>query len=262
MRVTNGNLVRRYVYDVRLGEERAVALYHGDTKLWPTLGDTVYSCVLDVNALYGSLLWAYWLHALDAIKWRCDGMCYIHLWAGGREYMLGSTFGKWNLAAYDSERATVVFGDNGPLWEKLQPGDEVLVSLQIPPRTSVEFDGTNVCYLPFISHTKLSVAWYKSKKRKWAGRSFCVAGSPSGTVHFGGSCETSMHKRLLYTRILPTNTHKWKDAVYNGAMVKGDTLLHIDSSALGSGIDGGVSLLWPGFTQSLKFKVSAVTRHG
>ena len=131
MRVTFGKLVRRYVYDVRLGERKVSALYLGDKKIWPTLRDTVYSCVLDVAAVEGALDWAYWLHALDAVgKLGASAECYMKLTAGGREYMLGSTFGGWYPAEYDG-RATVVFGDNGPLWEKLQPGDVVTVQVRV-----------------------------------------------------------------------------------------------------------------------------------
>ena len=262
MRVTNGKRVRKYVYDVRLGDNTAAALYCGDRKLWPTLSDTVYSCVLDVNELEGSVNRAWWLHALDAVgKLGASAECHMKLTAGGREYMLGSTFGGWYLAEYDG-RATVVFGDNGPLWEKLQPGDVVTVQLRVPGRESEEFEGQRVCYLPHLTKTQMRVVFHKGKKKRWAGRRFNVTGQPGGVVHWGGSCETSEHKRGQKTRVLPGNTHKWYNRVHNDAMVVGETQLAIDTVAIGSGGGGGLTFLWPGFTTTLRLKVSAVTRHG
>lgn len=262
MRVTNGKRVRKYVYDVRLGDNKAAALYHGDEKLWPTLSDTVYSCVLDVNELEGSVNRAWWLHALDAVSKGVGSECYMKLRAGGREYMLGTTFGDWYLAEYDG-RATVVFGDNGPLWEKLQPGDEVIVELRVPARESATvWAGNSVVGLPYLSGTRLRVQWTKGKEKKAAGCVFNVKGVPSGRVHYGGWCDTSEHKRGLKTRILPENTHKWRDAVYNDGMVTGDSALDVTVGVNGSGGGGRVTLLWPRFDKTIRFTVAAVTRHG
>lgn len=263
MRSTNGKRVRKYVYDVRLGDNKAAALYRGNEKLWPTLSDTVYSCVLDVNELEGSVNRAWWLHALDAVSKGVGSECYMKLRAGGREYMLGATFGNWYLAEYDG-RATVVFGDNGPLWEKLQPGDEVSVELRVPARESAEFEGQSVCYLPYLTNTRMRVSFTKWKKKRHAGRRFEVGASAGNVVHYGGYCETSEHKRGNKTRVLPSNTHKWYNRVYNNNMVVGETSLAIDTAPIGSGggPGGGVTFLWPGFITRLRFKVSAVTRHG
>lgn len=262
MIATNGKLVRKYVYDVRLGGSKAVALCRGEKKLWPTLSDTVYSCVLDVNEFEGTFEWAYWQHALDAVAKLGGSLeCYMKLTAGGREYMLEGTFGSWYKAGFDG-RATVTFGDDGPLWERLRPGDEVSVELRVPARESEEFEGESVCYLPFLSGTGLRVVFHKGQKRRWAGRVFKVTGQPGGVVHYGGSCETSEHKRGRKTRVLPGNTHKWYNRVYDDSMVEGERELAIETAAIGSGGGGGVTLLWPGFKRIIRFKVSAVTRHG
>ncbi len=262
MRKTIGKLIRKYLYDKRLGDRRVVEIYRDGEKIWPTLSDTVYSCVIDVNELEGSVNRAWWLHALDAVaKLGASAECYIKLTAGGRDYMLGATFGNWSLAGYDG-RATVVFGDNGPLWDKLQPGDTVTVQLRVPGRESEEFEGQSVCYLPHLTKTQMRVVFHKGQKRRWAGRRFTVTGQAGGVVHWGGSCETSEHKRGQKTRVLPGNTHKWYNRVHNDAMVVGETSLHIDTAAIGSGGGGGLTFLWPGFTTTLRLKVSAVTRHG
>ena len=261
MRKTIGKLVRRYLYDKRLGDRKVAAIYRGGVKVWPSLSDTAYSMVIDVNELEGSVNRGWWLHALDAVeKLGAGAECYIKLTAGGRDYMLGSTFDNWYLAEFDG-RATVVFGDNGPLMEKLHPGDEVSVELRVPARESAEFNGQCVCYLPHLTRTQMRVVFHKGQKRRWAGRRFRVTGQAGGVVHWGGSCETSEHKRGKKTRVLPGNTHKWYKAVHNDAMVAGETQLDIDTAAIGSGGGGGVTFLWPGFTTTLRLKVSAVTRH-
>lgn len=261
MRKTVGKFVRRYLYDKRVGDRKVSAIYLGDKKVWPSLSDTAASMVLDVTAAEGSVNWAWWLHALDAVSKRCDAECYMKLTAGGRDYMLGATFGSWYLAGFDG-RATVTFGDDGPLMSKLRVGDEVTVQLRIPARESAEFEGQCVCYLPYLTNTRMRVVFHKGQKRRWAGRRFRVTGQAGGVVHYGGSCETSEHKRGKKTRVLPGNTHKWYNAVYNNSMVAGETQLDIDTAAIGSGGGGGVTFLWPGFMTRLRFKVSAVTRHG
>lgn len=260
MRKTIGKLVRRYLYDKRLGDRKVVAIYRDDVKVWPSLSDTAYSMVIDVNELEGSVNRSWWLHALDAVSKGAGPECYMKLTAGGRDYMLGKTFDNWYLAEFDG-RATVVFGDNGPLMEKLHAGDEVSVELRVPARESAEFEGQCVCYLPHLAKTRLRVVFHKGQKRRWAGRRFRVTGQAGGVVHWGGSCETSEHKRGKKTRVLPGNTHKWYNAVHDDAMVAGETQLLIDTAAIGSGIGGGLTFLWPGFTVTLRFKVSAVTRH-
>lgn len=260
MRKTIGKYVRRYLYDKRLGDRRVVAIYRDGVKLWPTLADTICSCVIDVNALSGSIEWAYWLHALAAVQSQCNAECYLKLTAGGRDYMLGSTFGSWYKAAFDG-RATITFADDGPLAEYLRIGDTVSIEARIPARKSELFDGEAVCTLPFLTDTCLSVEWHKKQKRRYAGRRFTVTGQASSTVHFGGTCDTSEHKRGRKVRVLPGNTHKWHNAVYNGQMQQGDSSLSISTSPTGSGGGGGVAFLWPPFTKIFRFKIAAVTRH-
>ena len=271
MRITFGKLVRRYVYDVRLGERKVSALYLGDKKIWPTLSDTVYSCVLDVAAVEGALDWAYWLHALDAVgKLGASAECYMKLTAGGREYMLGSTFGGWYLAEYDG-RATVVFGDNGPLWEKLQPGDVVTVQVRVPareldvvqtPHENAEVSG--VVDVPWLPGTGLSLRVTKGRKKSSAGVRFSVTGQPSGTVHIGGFAQKNGHSRgsyygTAYARDMGV-INGWTSA-FNDSWASGDGKLIVWGEWYNAG-SGYLRLLFPGFAETLRFRVSAVTRHG
>ncbi len=256
MRVTNGKRVRKYVYDVRLGDNKAAALYRGDRKIWPTLSDTVYSCVLDVTAHEGGELWPYWLHALDAVgKLGASAECHMKLTAGGREYMLGSTFGNWYLAEYDG-RATVVFGDNGPLADRLRVGDEVVVELRVPGRRVVIFNraitGGSLevdVHVPLLPGSVVGFSQSCAGKRNWSFGRLAVSGAPSGEELLAFRVDKQSRTWVTYSRVVqqvPAADSGWK-AVF---------------SLSGSGYlrDGFVS--YPAFARRVVFKVSAVTRHG
>lgn len=271
MRKTIGKYVRRYLYDKRLGDRRVVAIFRDDVKIWPTLSDTVYSCELDENEVSGSLDWAYWLHALDAVaKLGASAECYIKLAAGGREYMLGGTFGNWYVAEYDG-RATVIFGDNGPLWDKLQPGDEVTAQLRVParelevvqtPHEDAEVSG--VVDVPWLPGTGLGLRVNKGRKKRSAGVNFSVTGQPSGTVHIGGFAQKNGHCRgsyygTAYARDMRV-INGWTSA-FDDVWASGDVRLNVWGDWYNSG-SGYLRLLFPEFAETVRFKVSAVTRHG
>ena len=258
MRKTIGKLIRKYLFDKRLGERRVVAIYRDGKKIWPTLSDTVYSCVLDVAAVEGSLDWAYWLHALDAVeKLGARADCYIKLTAGGRDYMLGKTFRNWYVAGYDG-RATVVFGDDGPLCDKLKPGDEVRVQLRVPGRKGADF-ATNIentgaegeLALPPLRKTGVYIRIGKGKKKQGAPVRMDYYGVPSGvravtgTVDFGSG---RGERQYVFE--------------YNGDVRKRDYGAYLAYEAWGACCPYEVCPMYPGFTRVIRFKVSAVTRHG
>lgn len=272
MRITAGKLVRRYVYDARLGERNVSALYLDGRKIWPTLSDTVKSCVLDVAAVEGSLDWAYWLHALDAVgKLGAGKECYVKLTAGGREYMLGGTYGHWYEAEYDG-RATVKFGDNGALWEKLQPGDEVEVEMRVPARESGSMASVSaataeeVFSLPWLPGTGLAFTVGKGRKKTNADWDFTVAGQGSGTLHIDGAARITGHKRgdwatVVYARKM--GVHQTMRFSWDDAYAAGDVGVLVRMVAHNGGtVIHKSRLLWPGFVRTIRFKVSAVTRHG
>lgn len=270
MIATNGETVRRYVYDVRLGERKAAALYRGDTRLWPTLSDTLAGCVLDVNELEGSEDYVYWVHALGAVaRLGASAECYMKLTAGGRDYMLGSTFGAWYKAGYDG-RATVDFGEDGPLWEALRVGDEVRVQLVVPEHEGVHVeaglngDAEAATWLPWLPGSYLRVKVGKWQKRVSAGCRFKVVGQPSGTVHVEGFAQKNGHCRgshwgCAYARessVLNGKVRQWCDE-----RVPGDDSLLVRGEWYNAG-SGEVFPVFPGFRKTIRFKVSAVTRHG
>lgn len=256
MRKTVGKFVRRYLYDKRLGDRRVVAIYRDGVKIWPTLSDTVYSCVPDVAALEGGELWPYWLHATEAVEQLgASAECYMKLTAGGRDYMLGSTFGSWYKADFDG-RATVVFGDDGPLAERLRVGDEVVVELRVPARRVVIFGGAITSgqrevdvHVPLLPGSVVGFSQSCAGKRKWSFGRLSVLGAPSGEELLGLRVDKQSRTWVTYSRVVqqvPAGDSGWR-AVF---------------SLSGAGYLRGVFVSYPAFVRRVVFSVSAVTRHG
>lgn len=249
-------VVRSAVCGVRLGTMRVERLMHGRELVWPTLSDTVAKAILDVPALDGTLEGAYWAYALGSLD--AGGQVFVRV--GRREYVLDGEYKQYDRAHYDGAGG-LEFGDNGPFMEDLQAGDEVEVHLVVPSRKSEVYRSDSIC-LPYLEGTDLIVTWHKGQKKVQAGRRFTVTGVPSGMVHFGGHCYTDEHKRHDQTRVLPGNTHKWAEAVYDGSFVPGDTSMDIDTEPTGSGGGGGLQFLFPDVEARFKVKVTGVIRHG
>lgn len=268
MRVTNGKGVRKYVYDARMGDDKLAMLCRGDRKLWPTLSDTVHSVVLDVAGVEGTSSWAYWLHALDAVAGGASAECYIRLKAGGREYMLNSTFNRWTLARYDGQ-ATVIFGDNGPLYDKLAVGDVVTAELRVPVRYGVRVSAEpNLCaeadvHAPWLPGTSLNVEVIKGQKRVSAGCNYRLTGLPSGRVHIGGNAQKNGHCRGTYAGVAFAQSmgviNGWVSQYYAG-FVPGDTVLRVQNVSYNNA-STSIQPVFPGFAVSVRFRVSAVIRH-
>lgn len=271
MRKTIGKYVRRYLYDKRLGDRRVVAIYRDGVKIWPTLSDTVYSCVLDVAAVEGALDWAYWLHAVDALaKLGASAECYMKLTAGGREYMLGSTFGGWYLAEFDG-RATVVFGDHGPLATKLRVGDEVTVRMRVPERESarcsVEGESVTECYeaLPWLPGCRIGFTVSKGRKKTNAHWGFSVVGADSGVSHVDGYGLIEGHGRgdwgmAVWAKEMQVNAGKverWQDEYEAGD--RGVAVRWVSYN--GGTTLSDCRLVWPRFDKVIKLRVAAVTLH-
>ncbi len=264
MRSTNGKRVRKYVYDVRLGDNKAMALHRGDEKLWPTLSDTVYSCVLDVNELESSVDKAYWVHALDAVeKIGETADCSMTLRAGGREYTLNAA-GVWR-ADFDG-RATVVFGNDGPLVDKLRVGDEVEVTARIPAR-----NGEQLLIKRYNGWVTLSWEWP------------LIAGTRFGMILRNFSRKRSNYSSFGMVKSLPSgrgwNANKGNQKHASRPLTRGDLIKEADlqpgdmACSCEVMTSGGCYYdpskgqyqyafpAWPAFTRVFRFKVSAVTRH-
>lgn len=262
MRISLGNLVRRYVYGVRLGEKRVTAIYHGDKLIWPTLSDTVYAAVLDVASIEDTLQGAQFWHALEAVRSRGAAMdCYILLTAGGREYMLVAGFGRYDVAAWDGH-ATVVFGDNGPLSEALRAGDEVSLKLMVPestttrvasPRQNVGFSHTwETRWLPGAT---LVYSHYKGQKKVCAWASGTLTAQPSGKLYI----TAPWHNHPGHGRP-PNLVHICKP---DAGLVPSyaDRSFTADMQVGGSSGINYCYMQFPKFTATIKMRVSAVTLH-
>lgn len=262
MRISLGKLVRRYVYGVRLGEQRVTAIYHGDKLIWPTLSDTVYSAVLDVASIEDTLQGSQFWHALEAVQKKgAAADCYILLTAGGREYMLARGFGRYDVAAWDGH-ATAVFGDNGPLSEALKAGDEVTLKLVVPETatTKAASPGQNVGFshtweTRWLPGTTLVYSHYKGQKKVCAWASGKLTAQPSGKLYVTAPWHNHPgHGRPPYlTHVCKPDAGlvpSYADRLFTAAMQVGGS----------SGITY-CYMQFPKFTATIKLKVSAVTLH-
>lgn len=262
MRLTLGQLVRRYLYGVRLGERRVTAIYHGNKLIWPTLSDTVYSAVLDVPSIEHTLAGAQFWHALQAVQRNgASESCYILLNAGGRDYMLlARGFGRYEVAEWDGF-ATVVFGDNGPLASALKAGDEVTLRLVVPafesdsyasPKENEGFNGTwTTRWLP---GTMLQYSHYKGQKRVCSWASGEVRGRQSGTLYIAAG----WHNHQGHGRW--DNEHAVEE-VPGLVPAYADALFDVSMQVGGSSAITSCKLLFPPFAAAIKVRVSAVRRH-
>ena len=249
--------MRRFVYGWKVGQRSAKRVMRNRQQIWPGGEDRIRRVALDMGELEASIDRAFWEHALDATAAVASERCHLGFSIAGRPYRVNTTYNGIARAMYSF--GTLDFGENGPALSDLRVGDVVELTAVVPERFSLEYEGDgNVCPFPYLSGTQLQVRFNKGKKKSWAGRRFTVTGRPGGVVHFGGSCETSEHKRGTKTRVLPGNTHKWYNPVYNDEMVPGEQELVIDTSAMGSGGGLGVALLWPAFNRVFKVKVTAI----
>lgn len=256
MRITYKEAKRRFVYNWKAGRTQAKRVMLKREQIWPGGEDRIRRVALDMSELEASIDRAFWEHALDATAAVASERCHLGFTIAGRPYRVNTTYNGIARAMYSF--GTLDFGENGPALSDLRVGDELELAAVIPERSSLEYDGSEVCVLPYLRGSQLRVSFEKEKKKKWAGRRFTVTGRPGGVVHFGGSCETSEHKRGTKTRVVPANTHKWYNPVYNDEMVPGEQELVIDTSAIGSGSGRGVTLLWPAFKKSFKLVVTAI----
>lgn len=256
MRITYKEAKRRFVYNWKAGRTQVKRVMLKREQIWPGGEDRIRRVALDMSELEASIDRAFWEHALDATAAVASERCHLGFTIAGRPYRVNTTYNGIARAMYSF--GTLDFGENGPALSDLRVGDELELVAVIPERESLEYDGSEVCVLPYLRGSQLRVRFEKEKKKKWAGRRFTVTGRPGGVVHFGGSCETSEHKRGAKTRVVPANTHKWYNPVYNDKMVPGEQELVIDTSAIGSGGGLGVALLWPAFKKSFKLVVTAI----
>lgn len=231
------------------GDERFDELWVGDDRIWPDVTGSG-GFVIQLPAA-GTLEYQYWLHAVDAseegnagyMKFTVDGTdFYINSGPNGSEVVQL----RGDIISLSRKQMELIGG---------QLGVTICIHAEIQDRSSKQYEGTALCFLPYLKDTQLKVVFGKGKKRRWAGRKFTVSSRESGVVHYGGSCETSEHKRGTKTRILPANTHKWYNRVYNNTMQVGETMLQIETKAIGSGTGGGVTLMWPAFRKDFELEV-------
>lgn len=237
-----------------LGDKPITEIWLGDKQIWPNTEGLARRIVVELPKT-GTLDWQYWVHALQATENKAASNNYMRFVHDGLSFYINHSPDGTEAYRLDGNVLTVEL--DGILIDQL--GGYLEVESNIASRESDKYEGTALCFLPYLEDSMLKVVFHKGKKRKWAGRAFTVSSSESGVVHYGGSCETSQHKRGKKTRILPENTHKWYNRVYNNTMQVGETMLQIETQAIGSGGGGGVTLMWPAFKRKFKLKIISVS---
>ena len=260
MRVSLGKDVRAFVYRAMLDGKRLKAIFYEGEQIWPTLADTVRSCILDVAALEGSPEGAYWAHALRQLELlgAASGR-YVLVVAGGRTYSLNGELPGYDVVRYDA--GVLDFGDEGPCADALRDGDLVSLRLVMPERFSESFSaGQNVgfersweeCWLP---GTVWQYVHWKGQKKVCSWASGYVEGVPSGLRYLSAP----WHNHPGHWR-----GDSWHSVVPVEGFVPdfGDRALRCHMEVGGS---SGVSLcrlLFPAFDVSLTLAVAAVSLHG
>ena len=265
MRVTKGEHVRRYVYDMKCGRVQVKRLMRGRRQLWPTDEERVANMALDLNLPDGSIAGAYWQHALNLVGSMSSERCYMRLIAGEREYNLQTTYGVFNRAVL--EHGEIDFGNKGPLAGMLRVGDMVKVEVRVPQHVGVTVAavenqrGEGVTELPWLPGTFLRVRVTKGRKRASAGCRFEVSGEPSERVHIRGYAQKNGHCRGTYwgeakgpeMRVINGIVQKFDD-VYE----EGDTGVKVCGEWYGAG-SGELVPVFPAFSWVFNFKVTALT---
>lgn len=268
MRVTVGNMKRRYLYDCRLGSRRIVRKMKAGRQIWPTLSDLVRYAVLDMSPLEGALEGAYWAHALSAVSASSSASRYMQVEAGGKVFLLLSSFGQYDVAGF--EHATLDFGDYGPLATSFGVGDEVVVTAVVPRRelshawysynamSSLSYD------VPFLPGMALRVRVQKGQKRVSAGVNYALRGVSSGVGHIVGDAKKNGHCRGQYwgtAYAAPGRVIDGWVSSYVASYRAGDSGLLLQLQGYYGG-QGEAYVIVPAFTRVFRLRVLDVVRHG
>lgn len=236
------------------GDERYDELWVGDDKIWPDVesGDVGSGGGFIIHIPdAGTLDYLYWLHAVDASEEGNAG--YMKFTVNGTDFYINSGPNGSEVVQLRGDTISLSRTQKELIWEYL--GETICIHAEIQDRSSEQYEGTALCFLPYLKDTQLRGVFSKFKKDTHAGRKFTVSSRESGVVHYGGYWETSVSDRGKKTFILPMHSKNWEKRVYNNTMQVGDTMLQIETECVGSGRGGGVTLMWPAFRKDFELKV-------
>lgn len=247
---SHGDFLNAFALEVWAGDVPAEEVWVGDEKVYPDERTEVRDIALDEPDGH------YWLHALDAAK---AGVAYMVMTLGGRDYHL--YHGDGTLPILQSVNGCFRADSYAGILLSDCLGATVTVRASVPQRTSQQaMNGKLVLDVPWIPGTKMVGRWSKGQKRRWAGVQVKATGLPSGTVHCGGSCETSEHKRGWKHHLMPDDGHKWYNPVWRDELVEGDTRLELWCNGIGSSGDSGrLEAIFPAFEREWRLRVLGVT---
>ena len=265
MRVTFGQFRRRFVYNIKVGDKQVKRVMWRGKQIWPSDEDRVRTLALDMSSERSSDM-AYWIHALDATAAMSNASCHLTVTIAGRKYCVNTGYGGLPVVKY--ELGVLDFGSDGPPLQDVRIGEELDFQAVIPARElkvvetpSQNAEVSGIVDVPWLPATGLRVKVKKGQKKKSAGVRFSVTGQPSGTVHIGGFAQKNGHSRgsyygTAYARDM--GVINGRVSAYHDECVNGDVRLNVWGDWYNSG-KGYLSLLFPGFSKTLRFKVSAVS---
>ena len=263
MRITTGKFLRRFVYCWRHGHRDVVRVMRGGVEIWPGDEARIRRIAVDMSGIDGSVMDAYWQHAL---AYAPEGTVRnrVSLTIAGREYCFGRSVNRKPVVTYS--QGWLDFGDNGPALRDVREGDVLVVRANVPQRTSgaistVE-NGSAATEMgcPWLPNCYLHLVVHKGKKKVSAGCRYTVSGMPSGTVHIGGYAQKNGHCRGAHGG----DAYPWRSGVINGEtsqyhnnVVAGDANVRVQLSSYNNGTTDAYMVI-PAFSQRFNLKVLAI----
>lgn len=264
MKMTLGDAKRRFVYDVKFGRRQIMRIMYGGRQIWPDDAERVATMAVGMSGLEeGSLDWAYWVHALEAVAGGSNDKLYMKLRAGGRDYLLQTTYGKWKKAVYDA--GVVDFLGDGPVRGSLRVGDTVEVSLVVPQVRSASVGGGQASYentagwnydngryvpgryLPGIPYTGVHGFFCKGQKKVSTGNRIIVRDS-TGRKLMDKHLQQNGHGRGIYD---------WDWGAVG--FCQGSTFVTLTVVPHQARGDWGGYFVCPAFSRSIRLEVTGLT---
>lgn len=268
MKIAFNNGVLSETLSVHVGKVNASSVWKGGTQIWPTNKSRVRRILVEfADDMDGTLLGAYWQHALIGIKAGATATRYMRLEAGDKAYYLFDSPTPLTAPALEWSDGVIKFpyGD-GPLLIHVHAGSIITVNVVMPARSEPTLSAagpwgsaTSTFEAPFLPSSQLSMSWGNFAKLTTTGYVYSVKGLPSGTTHYSGNpyavgpfaCSAGSSPGFV--------GYGWH-GVPNPDYFPGDTSCQVSMTltALGAPL-GWLTLSYPAFNVNIRLKVKSVT---
>lgn len=266
---------RRFTRGEVLNGKRVAAIWKGTEngmiQIWPS-GDVAHKIRVALPQ-EGSIEWAYWVHALDALaKYDCTTNNYMRFGTSdGFYYYLQKSYDGSVPYIVNGSVLELELGEDGVPIDSL--GTHISVQAKIRQREyeneyQVETGGTSppdaIFDLPFISNTYLKCSIYKGRKKKGVGAEITIKSLPGGQELARWHWETHEHKRGWKGKpfVDMISDYNWAGApkwqkgsakMYAGALQMGISQQYMMSCSLSR-----VAFRFPSFSRTFKLKIISV----